>query len=186
MNRVLLVALAIAAPAAAQQPATSAATGAGASVMPKSGAAVSTAKTVWMVPHNFVMRALEQVPDSLLSFKPTPTVRSLGQLFGHIADGEHLFCSLALGDPPPNPFDVVEKTKQTKAELRQALEESKAHCDRAYAQTDSAAHIPAEFFGQKQNRLFLLNMNGAHDYEHYGNIVTYMRLKGLTPPSSQR
>jgi hypothetical protein len=29
-------------------------------------------------------------------------------------------------------------------------------------------------------------MNGAHDYEHYGNIVTYMRLKGLTPPSSQR
>lgn len=149
-------------------------------------AAVSTAQAVWMVPRNFVVRALEQVPDSLLAFKPTPEVRSLGQLFAHIADGEHLFCSLGLGEAAPNPFDVNEKTKTTKAELRQALEESKAHCDKAYAQTDAAAQTPAEFFGQKANRLWLLNMNAAHDYEHYGNIVTYMRLKGLTPPSSQR
>jgi uncharacterized damage-inducible protein DinB len=148
--------------------------------------AVATAKTVWLIPRGFVLRALEQVPDSLLAYKPTPEVRSLGQLFAHISDGEHLFCSLALGEAAPNPFDGNEKTKKTKAEIQQALEESKAHCDKAYAQTDSAAQTPAEFFGQKQNRLFLLNMNGAHDYEHYGNIVTYMRLKGLTPPSSQR
>jgi uncharacterized damage-inducible protein DinB len=147
---------------------------------------VSTAKAVWMVPHNFVVRALEQVPESLFAFKPTPEVRSLGQLFAHVADGEHLFCSLALGEAMPQPFDGIEKTKKTKAELLQALKESAAHCDKAYAQSDASARTPAEFFGQKANRLFLLNMNGAHDYEHYGNIVTYMRIKGMTPPSSQR
>lgn len=176
MRRIMLAAVAFASPVSAQTQMASA----------SSSAAVSTAKDVWMVPHNFVVRALEQIPDSLLAFKPTPEVRSLGQLFGHIADGEHLFCSLALGEAMPNPFDVNEKTKKTKAELRQALQESLAHCDKAYAQTDAAAQTPAEFFGRKGNRLFLLNMNGAHDYEHYGNIVTYMRLKGLVPPSSQR
>lgn len=178
MRRTMFMLVIVAAgPAAAQQQQA-------ASMAPN--AAVSTAQAVWMVPRNFVMRALEQVPDSLLAFKPTPEVRSLGQLFAHIADGEHLFCSLGLGEAAPNPFDANEKTKTTKAELRQALEESKAHCDKAYAQTDAAAQTPAEFFGQKANRLWLLNMNAAHDYEHYGNIVTYMRIKGLTPPSSQR
>jgi uncharacterized damage-inducible protein DinB len=164
-------------PVAAQQPMTS-------TVSP--AAAVTTARTVWMIPRGFVLRALEQVPDSLLAYRPTPDVRSLGQLFAHVADGEHLFCSLALGEAAPNPFDVNEKTKKTKAEIQQALQESLAHCEKAYAQSDAAAQTPADFFGQKQNRLFLLNMNGAHDYEHYGNIVTYLRLNKLTPPSSQR
>ena len=84
------------------------------------------------------------------------------------------------------PTVSIEQTKKTKADILQALKESAAHCDKAYAQTDASATTPAEFFGNKVNRMFLLNMNGAHDYEHYGNIVTYMRLKGLTPPSSQR
>jgi uncharacterized damage-inducible protein DinB len=149
-------------------------------------AGVSSAKSVWMVPHNFVVRALEQVPDSLLSFKATPDVRSLGGLFAHVADGEFLFCALALGEPTRTRAQSIEATKSTKADLLAALKESAAYCDKAYAQTDAQAQTPANFFGQQSNRLFLLNMNGAHDYEHYGNIVTYMRLKGLTPPSSQR
>ena len=147
-------------------------------------AGVSSAKSVWMVPHNFVVRALEQTPDSLLSFRATPEVRSLGQLFAHVADGEHLFCSLALGQGMPT--TSVEKTKTTKADLLTALKESAAHCDQAYAQTDAQAQTPASFFGQNVNRMFLLNLNGAHDFEHYGNIVTYLRLKGIVPPSSQR
>jgi uncharacterized damage-inducible protein DinB len=146
-------------------------------------AGTSSAKAVWMVPHNFVVKALEQTPDSLFSFKPTPEVRSLGALFAHVADGEQLFCSLALGHGMPT--SSAEKTAKTKAEMLQALKESAAHCDMAYAQTDAQGQMPAEFFGQKVNRMWLLGMNGAHDYEHYGNIVTYLRLKGRVPPSSQ-
>src|SRR5688572_12067338 len=111
MRRSLLILLAAAAPAVAQQQQSGA----------DASASVTTAKAVWMVPHNFVVRALEQVPESLFTFKPTPEVRSLGQLFAHVADGEHLFCSLALGEPMPQPFNGIEKTKTTKAELLQAL-----------------------------------------------------------------
>ena len=175
--RKILVLLAVAtAPLAAQQQQSQ-------STVP-ANAGVSSAKSVWMVPHTFVVRALEATPDSLLSFKATPAVRSLGQLYAHVADGEHLFCSLALGQGMPS--TSVEKTKSTKAELLQALKESAAHCDEAYRMNDADAQAPVSFFGQNVNKMFLLNMNGAHDYEHYGNIVTYLRLKGITPPSSQR
>ena len=173
MRRSLLILAIAAAPLGAQQQQ---------SMAPNAG--VASAKAVWMIPHNFVAKAIEQTPDSLFSFKPTPDVRSLGQLFAHVADGEHLMCSLALGEPMMDAG--IEKTKTTKAELIQALKESAAHCDKAYAQTDMAAQTPAKFFGMDANRMWLLNMNGAHDYEHYGNIVTYLRLKGIVPPSSQR
>ena len=176
MRRSVLLLFAVATPLFAQQQQSA--------IAPNAG--VASAKAVWMVPHDFVVRALEQTPESLLAFQPTPAVRSLGQLFAHIADGESLFCSLALGEPAPNPFNVVETTKTTKAEIMQALKASAAHCDKAYAQTDADAATPVSFFGREANRMFLLGMNGAHDYEHYGNIVTYLRLKGITPPSSQR
>lgn len=175
MRRSFLILAIAAAPLAAQQQQ---------SMAPNAG--VASAKAVWMVPHGFVAQALEQTPESLFSFKPTPDVRSLGALFAHVADAEHLFCSLALGEPMPQPMDALEKANKSKAELIQALKESAAHCDKAYAQSDMAAQTPAKFFGMDANRMFLLNMNGAHDYEHYGNIVTYLRLKGIVPPSSQR
>lgn len=177
MRRSLMILMTLAAPLAAQQQQ---------SAPDPAKFATTTARGVWMVPHGFVVRALEQVPDSLLSFKPTPDVRSLGELFAHVADGEHLFCALALGEAMPNPFNAIEKSKKTKADILQALKESASHCEKAYAQTDASSATPASFFGNQANRLWLLNMNAAHDYEHYGNIVTYMRLKGLTPPSSQR
>lgn len=182
--RIAALALLVAVPAFAQQRAAAAAT-------PATRAAtggVAAAKAVWMVPHNFVARALEQTPDSLLSFKPTPDVRSMGEMFAHVADGEHLFCSLALGEPMMQ-AGVETRFKQGgagKADILAAYKAAAAHCDKAYAQTDAEAMTPASFFGQQSNRMFLLGMNGAHTYEHYGNLVTYLRLKGITPPSSQR
>jgi uncharacterized damage-inducible protein DinB len=155
-------------------------------------ASVLTAKGVFMVPAGFVRRALEQTPDSLLSFKPTPAVRSLGELFAHVADGEHIFCSLALGEPMMNGGveTAFKNSTGTAAEKKAALVEaykgSMAHCDKAYAQQDAGVQGMVNFFGSNVSRMFTLQMNGAHDYEHYGNIVTYLRLKGITPPSSQR
>jgi len=176
MRKALLILAVTAAPLAAQQQQSAVPANAG----------VSSAKAVWMVPHSFVVRALEQTPDSLLSFKPTADVRSLGQLFAHIADGEYLFCALATGEPMRPRTQAVEGNKTSKADLLQALKDAATYCEKAYAQSDADAQAPVNFFGQNVNRMFLLGMNGAHDYEHYGNIVTYLRLKGITPPSSQR
>lgn len=133
----------------------------------------------------FVVKAIEQTPESLFTFRPTPDVRSLGELFGHVADGENLICGMALGEPLPKNFQVNEKGPKTRAALLQGLKESAAHCDKAYAQNESVHMMPVNFFGNPVNRLWMLSFNGAHDYEHYGNIVTYLRLKGIVPPSSQ-
>jgi uncharacterized damage-inducible protein DinB len=146
-------------------------------------AAVSVANNVWMMAHGYVLRAAEQVPESLYSFKPTPEVRSLGAILGHIADAERMLCIGATGGGiTPNP---VNEKKTGKAEIVQALKDAAASCAAAYAQPDAATTAPVDFFGMKVNRMFTLQFNGAHTMEHYGNIVTYMRMKGLTPPSSQ-
>ena len=51
--------------------------------------------------------------------------------------------------------------------------------------TDAKAAEMTKFFGGDQPRLAVLAFNTAHDFEHYGNLVTYMRLKDIVPPSSE-
>src|SRR5690349_17581939 len=85
---------------------------------------------------SWIERAAEKMPEEEYAFKPDPAVRSFGQILGHIADADYLFCSAALGENKPSPG--VEKTKNTKAELTTALHDAFAYCGRAYdALTDS-------------------------------------------------
>jgi uncharacterized damage-inducible protein DinB len=51
---------------------------------------------------------------------------------------------------------------------------------------DAMALQEVSLFGMKGTRLWALTFNVAHSFEHYGNVVTYMRANGLVPPSSQR
>lgn len=148
-------------------------------------ASVNATKSVWQFSHDYVLRAAEQVPESLYSYRPTPEVRSFGQLFAHVAGAEYMMCAAAMGEPP-RAEDDIEKTKTTKADLVAALKASGTFCERAYGMSDAASSASIKFFGEENTKLFALSMNAAHDAEHYGNIVTYMRMKGLTPPSSQR
>jgi uncharacterized damage-inducible protein DinB len=133
----------------------------------------------------FVLRTAEKVPEDLYGFKPTPDIRSLGGVIGHIADGNNLLCGMANGDKPaPNP---VNEKKTTRADLVAALKASFDACDKVFAATtDANATAPVDFFGQKQTRLGMLAFTTSHMWEHYGNLVTYMRLKGIVPPSSER
>ncbi|MDQ6704661.1 MAG: DinB family protein, partial [Acidobacteriota bacterium] len=118
------------------------------------------------------------MPEENYSFKPTPDVRSFGQLVGHVADAQFLFCSGVLGEKNPTPG--YEKGKTAKADLVQAMKDGFAYCDKAYdGMTDAQAAQMTKFFGRDQTKITLLSFNTAHDNEHYGNIVTYMRLKGL-------
>jgi uncharacterized damage-inducible protein DinB len=147
--------------------------------------AVSTTRMLWEMMIGYVTTAAEELPESTYSYKPTPDVRSFGQLVGHVAGAQYLFCAAALGDPPRNEDDI-EKSRKTKAELVAALKASTQYCTRAYGQTDKAAQGKTKLFGQERTRLFALGLNATHDAEHYGNIVTYLRLNGIVPPSSRR
>jgi uncharacterized damage-inducible protein DinB len=132
----------------------------------------------------FIIGAADLMPTADYAFKPTPEVRSFGQLLGHVADASYMFCSAAKGSPSPKK-ESVEKTATTKDALKKALTEAFAYCDAVYAaSTDATLTQPIDLFGQKMVKFTALDINLAHDNEHYGNIVTYLRLKKLTPPSS--
>jgi uncharacterized damage-inducible protein DinB len=122
------------------------------------------------------------VPEEKYSYKPTPDVRSFGEMFGHVAGAESMFCAMALGEKPPAEDAVAVKTK---AGLIAALKQSAANCERAYGQSDAAVASNIDVFGAQRSRLYALMMNATHDGEHYGNLVTYLRMNGMVPPSSR-
>src|SRR5216684_2631060 len=131
----------------------------------------------------WIERAAEKMPEEEYAFKPDPAVRSFGQILGHIADANYLFCSTVLGENSPPQGN--EKTKTTKAELTSALHDAFAYCSRAYdTPTHSAATETVKAFGQERKKLGVLWFNSSHNLEHYGNVVVYMRMKGIVPPSS--
>ena len=132
----------------------------------------------------WIERAAEKMPEEEYAFKPDPAVRSFGQILGHVADANYSFCSGVRGDSSPS--RGIEKTKTAKAELRVALHDAFAYCSQAYdALTDASANETVKAFGQERNKLGVLWFNASHNLEHYGNLVVYMRLKGIVPPSSE-
>ncbi len=147
---------------------------------------VESAAGMFKVPRNFILRAAEKMPEENYGWQPTPEVRTFAQLLGHIADGYRLVCGIARGDQMPSEIQQVEKTKTTKAELIQALTDQGTYCDQAYAELGGAKGAElVDWFGRQQPRVAVLFFNGAHAWEHYGNVVTYLRLKGIVPPSSE-
>jgi len=143
-------------------------------------------KAMFQMIAGYVTRSADKVGEDLYSFKPTPEVRSFGQLIGHVAEENFGICATAAGEKPP--MTDIEKTKTTKADLVSALAASVAYCNKIYSgMTDARGAEVVPFFGQlKLPRTSILDFNVAHDYEHYGNMVTYMRLKGIVPPSSEK
>lgn len=133
---------------------------------------------------NNVVRAAEKMPEENYSFKPTPEVRAFGQLVGHVADANYMFCSQAVGEP--NPSKGIEKTKTSKADLVAALKDAVAYCNKAFdGMTDSKGSEMVQLFNFHLAKLTVFSVNTAHTDEHYGNMVTYLRMKGIVPPTSE-
>ena len=145
---------------------------------------VDTSKGIYAVAKNDILKSADKIPDNLWSYQPTPQVRTIGQLFAHVADGQYEFCGAALQDT--NAAKDIEKTVKTKEQIIAAVKTAFAYCDAAYAKmTDAGATEVVPFFGRQSTRLGIMDFNIAHTMEHYGNLVTYMRLKNIVPPSSE-
>ena len=132
-----------------------------------------------------VVGAAQKMPEENYSFKPTPDVRSFGQLVGHVADASYMFCSQASGEANPSK-DSIEKTKTSKADLVAALKDGVAYCNKTLeGMTDAKGAQMVKLFNFNMAKLSVLSLNTAHTDEHYGNMVTYLRLKGIVPPTSE-
>jgi uncharacterized damage-inducible protein DinB len=133
--------------------------------------------------------AAESMPAADYVFKPTPEVRTFGEVIAHVAFANFLFCSQAKAEQPPSRESYAKATD--KAVLAKALRDSLAYCDDVYAATTDAnfneqVKIPGPKGAGQAGRGAVLVFNTTHNNEHYGNLVVYMRLKGHVPPSTAR
>ncbi len=134
---------------------------------------------------NYFIRAAEKMPEADYGFRPSPDVRTFGQQVAHVADDQYNLCAPALGQTRRAAYTAIEKSLSKKAELVAALKDAFAYCDRAYGElTDASGAEPVT--GRMRTKFGMLNWNLWHTWEHYGNIVVYLRMKGLVPPSSER
>ena len=134
---------------------------------------------------DILAKAAAKMPEENYSFKPADSVRTYGQIVGHVADAQYLFCSLASGEK--NPALNIEHTKTTKADLIASLNTAFAYCDKVYdSMTDATAVETIKLFGNDAPRISALNVNNMHNLEHYGNLTTYMRIKNIVPPTSEQ
>jgi uncharacterized damage-inducible protein DinB len=172
MKRLLLVALLAPSVALAQNPSTAPAS------------PVANVRMLWAQVRDYITASAEDMSEAQYAYRPTPDVRTFGELIGHLAGSQNMFCATALGEKPPAE-DAVEKAAKTKAALQQAWKESNAYCTKAYALADAGLSGKVDLFGEQRTKLFVLMENMVHDNEHYGNIVTYMRMNKLIPPSSR-
>jgi uncharacterized damage-inducible protein DinB len=149
----------------------------------------AVAKGMHAIIRRNLAEAAEAMPADAYGFKPTPAVRSFAELIGHVANGNFFFCSQAKGEKSPATANY-ERTTTDKAELVKALNAALAYCDDVYnATTDATLQQSmkvAAAGGKEATRGAVLVFNTTHNNEHYGNIVLYMRLKGLVPPSTAR
>jgi uncharacterized damage-inducible protein DinB len=152
--------------------------------LPKENPLTAWNKYMYVQVSYILVRSAEKMPEENYSFKPTDAVRSYGQIIGHIADAQYTFCSIALGEK--RPALKIEQTKTSKADLVASLKEAVAYCGKVYdGMTDASAVEPVKLMGSEAPKLGVLVVNSAHTMEHYGNLVTYMRLKNIVPPSSE-
>jgi hypothetical protein len=168
---VLILILGITAPAAAQNPVS------------------DSVRSSWNGIKRNIKESAELMPEEHYNFKPTPDVRSFGEILAHVAGASYLLCASAKNEKSPFAEDSFEKSARTKAAIVKATTDAIMYCDGAFAAlTDANASdmVPNAFGANQVTRINSLLSQIGHDNEHYGNLVTYFRLKSLVPPSSRR
>jgi uncharacterized damage-inducible protein DinB len=146
---------------------------------------VGAMRANWRQVTGYITAAAEEMTEADYAYKPTASVRTFGELIGHVAGAQFMMCAAALGEPA-RAEDAIEKSAKTKAALVAALKESTAYCAKAYGMTSAALAPTTQLFGQTVPRAHAIMLNAVHNGEHYGNIITYMRMKGMVPPSSRQ
>ena len=132
------------------------------------GEAASALKTGYAELAGWIVKSADLVPADKYTYQPVKTVRTFGQLVAHIVDGQAYYCGRATGKPVEW-SDAAANGPTDKATVVAKLKASMAACSSVYA---SGSGVP------------MLIANISHSSLHYGNIVTYLRMLGLTPPSS--
>lgn len=146
-------------------------------------------RAAWEGVRKNIKASADLMAEANYDFKPTAEVRSFGQILAHLAGANYVFCSAAKGEKSPHAEDEFEKAATTRAAIIAALGASLTYCDAAFAAADDTKlgePIDMPFGMPRSPRAAALLGEIGHMNEHYGNLVTYFRIKGIVPPSSRR
>ncbi len=137
----------------------------------------------------------EAIPESSWDWRPGEGVRSVTEVFMHVAADNYLL-AVPLGAPAPASTGIVaedygtvqayESREATKAEALAELRASFDHLDRAMASVDGADLAgTVQIFGQEFTGQAFLILTTTHLHEHLGQMIAYARMNGVVPPWSQ-
>jgi DinB superfamily len=133
-----------------------------------------------------ILKAAEKMPAEDYQYKPTPEVRTFARVVNHVTEAQSRSCGIANHVAPADiakpPADTADKDT-----IIAGLKASFAECDKAFAATTDANFTEMFAVGQgKRSRAGLMWGTVSHDNEQYATLAMYLRLKGLTPPSSEK
>ncbi len=132
---------------------------------------------------NFV-EAAEAMPEAEYQFKLTPAQRAWADWVDHTAGMNLRMCSQMKGEAAPAQSNGADKSKPA---LVKAIRDSFEYCDGVMkAMTDEAAVKEVSVGQRRTTPLALMVSQIAQLNSHYGNMVGYLRVKGITPPSTAR
>jgi uncharacterized damage-inducible protein DinB len=144
-----------------------------------------------------VVEAAEAMPEEKFDFSPEKLnlpgsdykgVRTFGQQLKHVAASNYLIWSPITGENPP---DTVNDGKgpdnmKSKADIIKFLKESFAFGHKAVATLNAANLVePIKRKDKTTSRLFQATFAAAHAFDHYGQLVEYLRMNGIVPPASR-
>ncbi len=140
--------------------------------------------------------AAEAMPEDKYDFAPASLniknsdfkgVRSFADQVKHVADANYLFWSPISSEKRVD-TKAIEALK-TKAEIVQALKDSYAYGHRAVQSLtpeNVLGQVPSPFGRGQTTRFFCATFSVAHGFDHYGQLVEYLRMNGIIPPASRQ
>lgn len=156
---------------------------AGAQIAAAADPLVEELRRQWEATRNQIVQAAEAVPEDKYDFRPTAEVRTFRELLIHILDENHMFMGIVAGrggQSDPSRFDNL----RSRSEVLRALSESYDYGAQVLAGLNDQKAMEAIPFqrGQPVPRWAVVLANMKDNHEHYGNLVTYLRLNGIVPP----
>jgi uncharacterized damage-inducible protein DinB len=143
-----------------------------------------------------IISAVDAMPADKFGFAPTDGefkgVRTFGQMVKHFSATNHILAAAALGEEPPADAgdELGPESVRTKAEILTYLKGSFAHLEKA-VQAVGQTNIPVNaspispLKHGEVTRLALITETLLHAYDHYGQMVEYLRMNGVVPPASR-
>jgi uncharacterized damage-inducible protein DinB len=124
------------------------------------------------------------MPAEKYDWRPGPGVRSAGEVYRHVAQGNYFLCTfLGIKVPEGVTLKDMDTTPLDKAKTIELVERSYDHALGAVSSIpDAALADTLNFFGRPSTKMDVLMAIATHNHEHLGQSIAYARSNGVVPP----